>query len=81
MKDEKKEELQYRIQDVQHNLKDFKIERDQTYTYFLGVTGSGKSTSINYLLAENILEFKQARGGRYQIKYLNGNYPQIGHSQ
>lgn len=56
-------------------MKDFKIEKDIIYNYFLGITGSGKSTSINYLLIEAPLDFERCRGGCYKIKQSNENYP------
>ena len=55
MIDEKVEELQSRVLDLKEKMKGFKIERGLKYTYFLGATGSGKSTAINYLMSGHTL--------------------------
>lgn len=62
MIDENIEELSSQINDAQNKMKEFVLSKDISYAYFLGITGSGKSSTINYLLTEKLLGHEMKRG-------------------
>lgn len=51
------EGLQHNILKVQKDMQTFNIDKSKVYNYFLGITGSGKSSAINYLLSDSFLEY------------------------
>ena len=54
----------------------------ETLIYFMGITGVGKSSLINYLLGNQLIYEKQG-GGRFKIvqKNLDSYSPKIGSTQ
>ena len=74
------ERFETSILEVQKKMNNFRIIKGNTYNYFLGITGSGKSAAINYLMLDTPLQYEKARLGKYSIKNPKGHYPRIGHS-
>lgn len=74
--------LESSILETQRKMEKFKVNQDATFIYLLGLTGSGKSTLINYLMgAKDKLKYEK-RAGKYSI--FNDNetdYPKIGNAK
>ena len=73
------EDLKRDIKDAQQKMKLFKLDPSIHYVYYLGITGSGKSTSINYFLSENVLQHSK-KAGKFTILSSNQKHPKIGHT-
>lgn len=63
------ESIESKLEELQEKLKIFTSDPYSVITYMMGLTGSGKSTLINYFMDANISYKKKA--GLFQIS--NGN--------
>ena len=57
--DPEKLPLEGKIEDVHKKMEKFTVDNNNVAIYMLGLTGSGKSTTINYLLGAKGLKWKK----------------------
>ena len=68
------------IKEVQAKMGPLELNSDAPATHFLGPTGSGKSTLINYILGANLTP--ERVNGEWKIRNESeGDYPVIGNKQ
>ena len=73
--------LESAIEETQRKMEKFKVNQDATFIYCLGLTGSGKSTLINYLMgAKDMLKVEEDMGQHLIINDNETDYPKIGNT-
>ena len=66
---------------IEAKMRRFNVEPNKVYVCFMGMTGSGKSTTINYLLGQGEnLKVNSGDLGEFLISQDNSSFPAIGNS-